>query len=139
MITRTEFARMRLREFVSDVEPLSGWEFMGRTWIGEADGFTEWLRLEDSMDQLGSLSLALDDLPESVSRAVFEHLDLALAPGMTLSEVEAVLGPPVSTTQFCDDRLTHDFEVGTADRYSVSCTIKSDGGLVYVVVMALPV
>lgn len=137
MITRAEFERLRLRSFVADVVPLSDWEFMGRTWIGEADGFTEWLRPADSVDRLGSLSLALEDLPESVSRAVFERLEIALTPGMKLSEVEAALGPSVSTTRLCDDRLTHNFEVGTADRYSVSCTIKADGGLVYVVVMAL--
>jgi hypothetical protein len=135
MIPHSEFQQMRLADFVPDVTPLSDWQFMGRTWVGQAVGFTEWLMPEDSPAKLGAISLDLVDLPRAVSETVLVRLGLALRRGMTASEVGAVLGACRSTDRFVEDRLSHNFQVGTVDRYSVSCTIHRDDGLIYVQVM----
>jgi len=135
MIPHSEFHQLRLVDFVPDVVLLTDWQFMGRTWVGQAVGFTEWLMPEDSPDTLGSIALDLVALSPSVSETVLARLGLSMRRGMTASEVGAVLGTCLSTKRFVEDRLSHDFEVGGGDRYSVNCTIHRDDGLIYVVVM----
>ena len=136
MITHRDFHQLRLRSFVDDVVELQDWQFMGREWIGEANGFTEWLRPVDDPSRLGSLALDLAQLDEVVAGEILDQLGLALRLGMTLTEVVGVLGDQIDTQQFVPDRRSYDFHVDSPDGYSVSCTIKDDDGLIYVVVMA---
>jgi len=55
MITHSDFKKLRLNQFFSDLEPtkLENWEFMGNIWVGEAIGFSEWLCLEQTPNELG--------------------------------------------------------------------------------------
>src|SRR6516165_5206795 len=60
----------------NDITELEDWEFMDRVWVGEAIGFTEWLRLQDDPKVLRSISLHLAELPKSVAEAVFQTIGL---------------------------------------------------------------
>ena len=137
MITHQDFRRLRLRDFAEDVVDLDNWQFMGRQWIGEAVGFTEWLRPHDDPERLGSLALDLVDLPSEVALSVLKHLGLPLRPGMTYPEVVAELGSPIKSQQFQPDRRSYYFELGSDDRYSLSCTVHEQDGLIYLVVMSV--
>ena len=136
MIQLREFQKLRLSSFVNGVVALEDWQFMGRTWVGEAVGFSEWLCPSDHVDDLGSLSLDLGELPSEVVLNVLAKLKLPLRPGMSLSEVCSILGEPCGSETFVEDRTSHSFEITDPDNFSVSCTIQHKGGLCYIVVMA---
>ena len=123
---------MRLRHFADDVVDLDGWEFMGRLWVGEAIGFSEWLRPADDPARLGSLALDLCDLPPDLSARVLDRLHLPLSRGMDLARIRGRLGDPVGTQRFVSDRCSFKFSI---DGYSISCTVHDADGLIYVVVM----
>ena len=59
MISHSHFGRLRLADFRPEegVAALENWEFMDQMWVGEAVGFSEWLRLEDEPDTLRSLAI----------------------------------------------------------------------------------
>jgi hypothetical protein len=137
VVEHNEFRRLRLRDFADDVIDLQDWEFMDRTWVGEAIGFTEWLRPEEDPDNLGSMALDLVELSPPVSQTILERIQLPLSRGMTFAEVSSVLGEAVDSQSFVSDRTSFDFLLGNHDRYSVSCTILHQGGLIYVVVSAV--
>lgn len=134
MITHAEFARMRLSDFVREVEPLDGWEYMGRIWVGEAVGFTEWLRPSDNPERLGSLALDLTALDRAIVERVLRMLGLPVAAGMTGEEIRGRLGEPLAEQSFVSDRRSYDFVVGVDERFDVSCTIQQNDGLIYLVV-----
>jgi hypothetical protein len=138
VIAQSDFEKLRLRSFVDEVVDLDHWQFMGREWIGEAVGFTEWLRPKDDPARLGSLAVDLVNLPWETTEAILDRLGLPLRAGMTLEEVTAVLGVPSGTQEFVPGRKSHDFEFGSADRYSVSCTVHDSDGLTYLVVAPAP-
>jgi hypothetical protein len=135
----TRHRSRRAPQWRKRLKVLSAWEFMGQAWVGEAVGFPQWLMPEDSPNSLGSISLDLVDLPESASETILTRLGLALRRGMSALEAEAVLCTCLYTTRFVEDRPSHDFEVGAIDRYSVTCTIHQDDGLIHVVVMPVAV
>jgi hypothetical protein len=93
-VSHAEFGQLRLADFVSthDIVQLVGWEYLGHDWVGEATGFTEWLRLESEPAVLRSIALALQTLPASVSAAVLSRLHLPLHLGMTVDDIVAELG-----------------------------------------------
>jgi len=135
VITHRDFQQLRLRDFVPEVTALKNWQYMGRQWIGEAVGFSEWLRPQEDSRSLGSMASDFSDLPEDVAAAVLERVQLPLRPGMSLPEIVAVLGAPQVIHRFRLDRLDYDFEVRSRDIYSVSCTVHDHDGLIYLVVM----
>ncbi|MDB4951766.1 MAG: hypothetical protein JWM27_4415 [Gemmatimonadetes bacterium] len=139
MISYADFSRLRLAHFVRDpgeVADLDDWEFMEDLWVGEAMGFTEWLRLAEEPDVLRSLSLDMPTLSDSVAGRVLDALDLPVHYGMSLSEVVHRLGEPTDVLRFGRDRTTYEFRVGERDVYDLSCTIHHRDGLIYLVVMA---
>ena len=113
---------------------LQDWRYGERDWIGEAVGFTEWLRPASDPDSLGSLSLALTELPPRISQAVMHRMGLSLEAGMTLDDLGAILGAPVGGHQYDADRRSYEFVAGIRDRYRVGCTIQDGDGLVHVVI-----
>ena len=133
----SEFATIKLSHFVksSKIYQLDNWEFMGGIWIGEAVGFTEFLRLESSTDELGSLAIDLDDLPTDTIQAIFATLNLPLKPHATYAEVEEVLEKYESTNIFVEDRVVYNYTIGCRWPYYISCTIDEAKGLIYVVVI----
>lgn len=138
MITHTRFGKLRLANFRSDAElaALDNWEFMDRLWVGEAIGFSEWLRLADEPEVLRSLAIDFGEFPELAARAVLQAIGLPVRAGMRLGELTELLGGPVEIQRFVKDRVTYDFEVAGPPRYNVSCTLRRVGGLTYLVVMA---
>jgi len=110
---------------------------MGRTWIGEAIGFSEWLCPKDSETELQSLAIDFEVLPRNGCKRVLATLGLPLEPGMSEDSVRNVLGEPVEVQQFVSDRKSLQFKCGTGDNYAVSCTIKETAGLSYLVVMVV--
>jgi hypothetical protein len=139
MISYESFGTLRLADFyapVEDIEELEDWEFMDCIWVGEAVGFTEWLRLATDPGTLRSMSLSLAELPEKVVSDVHARIGLRLRTGMTFEEVTAILGEPTATQQFVADRRSYAFVHGDDCKYDVSCTVHQDDGLIYVVIMA---
>lgn len=136
MIPHTKFFPLRLSDFIdsSEVSQLSDWEYLDRLWVGEAVGFSEWLRPESTPQHLGSLALDLADLPQSTVDSCLSAIDLPLNRGMNLPQIQAVLGPPSGSHCFVQDRTTYEFKLGGAELYDISCTVLADGGLIYLVV-----
>lgn len=136
MIPHSDFSKLRLSDFVppSEIVSLSDWEFDDRLWIGEAVGFTEWLRLQSSPHALGSMALDLSALPERVVEQCLGRMGLPLRSGMTLTEITGHLGQPAGHHQFVADRATYEFCVGSTDQYDISCTVLAEGGLIYLVI-----
>ena len=136
MITPNEFRQLRLKPFVPSwsVVELENWQFMGESWVGEALGFSEWLRLESNPDALGSLAIDFSTFPPDAARAVFERIGLPLHGGMTVQEVEGVLGKRLSAQRHVKGRISLSFLAGRESEYSLSCTILAEGGLVFVVI-----
>ena len=136
MISHDAFARLRLKQFLPPdaIAPLTDWEFLGRFWIGEGHGFTQWLRLEDDPSVLRSLAVDFHALPDVVVDAILTRLDLPVRRGMTIDQLRRVLGEPREVQTFVTDRLSYDFDYGEPDEYDVSCTVLNDGGLTYLVV-----
>ena len=137
MISHKQFGKLRLSQFApeKDITPLEDWEFMGRLCVGEAIGFSEWLRLKRTDKVLRSLALDFAELPKKVVKAVLEKLGLPLQPGMNIDQIQTVLEKPKSTETFTKDRKTYDFVYGKQEKYWVSCTVLNKGGLTYLVVM----
>lgn len=140
MLSHDEFARLRLSQFAdpSEVVQLENWEFLGREWIGEAIGFSEWLRPVDAPETLGSLALDLSTLPRQVTGACLADIGLPVARGMGLAQLTPILGEPCETHRHAEDRVSFEFRTGDIDAYAVSCTILAEGGLTYLVVTAAP-
>jgi hypothetical protein len=139
MISHDRFGTLRLAQFIPNVElaELENWEFMGQLWVGEALGFSEWLRLEYEPDALRSLAIDFPEFPEQAAIDVLRTIDLQVRPGMKLGELHQILGRPVKELHFprVDDRVTYEFATPSSPGYDVSCTVLNEGGLTYLIVM----
>jgi hypothetical protein len=138
VLTHREFAGLRLAEFAprKHIRALANWEFLGRLWIGEAIGFSEWLRSYERPAVLESLALDMAELPEALVERVLARIGLPVRKGLTRRELVTLLGEPYETHVFADDRKTFEFRYGESDPYLVSCTVLNEGGLTYLVVTA---
>ena len=141
LIAYDAFGRLRLAHFVPEPESivaLSDWEYEEDLWIGEALGFSEWLRLEEAPEILRSLSLDLSNLPDEVSAQVLDTLRLPLVRGMSAEEILQRLGQPERICAFATapDRRTLMFRCGSREPYTIGCTVHEDDGLTYVTVLA---
>jgi hypothetical protein len=137
MIPHARFSKLRLAQFRPDAEisELANWEYMDALWVGEAVGFSEWLRLESDPEVLRSLAVDFAEFPEEAAFAVLHAIDLPVRRGMTAAKLRVVLGEPVEEYRFVADRITYEFAVAGPPQYNVSCTVLNDGGLSYLVVM----
>lgn len=132
LIEVSRFERMRMRDYVdpSLIDPLENWEFLDQISIGEAIGFSEWLRRTDAPEVLWSLSLDLLTFP--AVRRVLDELGLnELGLGATRDEVRALFGTEKRESFRLEDRITLEFAVS---HYMVYCTTKYDGGLIYLTI-----
>jgi len=137
VITYRRFFGLRLSHFVPNVRlvTLSNWEYMGKLWIGEAVGFTEWLRLIERPDELRSVSIDLQEIDPTVAQKMFSEFDLPVAKGLRLADLERTLGASIASEDFLPDRRSYLFHVGDPDVYHIDCTIHKTLGLIYVVIM----
>jgi hypothetical protein len=138
MISHSRFGKLRLAQFRpdADIAELDNWEFMDHMWVGEAVGFSEWLRLEKKPETLRSLAIDFSEFPESAAAEVLRTIDLGVRAGMKLNELRELLGEPVKEHRFGKDRVSYEFVVPGPPKYDVSCTVLNKGGLTYLVVMA---
>ncbi len=138
MLPHHEFGRLRLRDFVpaDDVVDLRGWEFRDETWVGEAVGFTEWLRREDEPDVLRALSLDFEEVSDGAAQAVMGRLGLPLRMGLSRDELVQRLGAPRAEARYRPDRATMEFSCGDPDPYVLSCALDGEEGLVFLAVLA---
>jgi hypothetical protein len=136
MIAHKEFAKLRLSRFCPEAEiaELADWEFADRVWVGEAIGFSEWLRPEGKPELLRSLSIDFADFPSQAAEEVLRASDLPLRPGMSGEEVVGSLGKPVKELRFVKDRITYEFRTSRPNAYDISCTVLHEGGLTHLVV-----
>jgi hypothetical protein len=137
MISQDQFGKLRLAQFrpEADIVELADWEFMDELWVGEAVGFSEWLRLQTEPMVLRSLAVDFTEFPEAAALAVLQTIELPIQRGMSDVELKARLGEPVEEFRFVADRITYKFAVPGPHRYNVSCTVLKQGGLSYLVVM----
>jgi hypothetical protein len=138
MISHTRFGELRLVQFrpAAEIARLDNWEFMDRLWVGEAIGFSEWLRLADRPQALRSLAIDFSEFPEQAAAEVLRAIDLPVRAGMTLNRLRKVLGDPVKENRFVKDRVSYEFVFRGPPRYNVSATVLNKSGLTYLVVMA---
>lgn len=136
MISHHEFAQLRLSQFFSgnSIAKLGKWEFMDRIWVGEAIGFSEWLCPEEQPEALQSLAIDFSELPKDGCEKILRILGLPLRPGMNAEEIKREIGTPFKIYEFVPDRKSYDFRHGE-EEYMISCTVKNEGGLSYLVVM----
>jgi hypothetical protein len=141
MIPYHDFGRLRLAAFVPDADlaQLEGWEFQNHVWLGEALGFSEWLRLEDDADVLRSLAIDFSEFPARAADAVLQAIQLPVRAGMSLEDLDRLLGPRIAEHRFVADRVSCDYFTPEPYRYRVPCTVLNDGGLSYLVVMVPPI
>ncbi len=139
MISYHKFGELRLGQFlaVRDVTELQNWEFEGYMWVGEAFGFSEWLRLESDPTSLRSLSIDFTEFPSEASRKVLKTLGLPLRQGMVMTEIEDILGEPCDEFTYVADRKSYEFMTRGRESFIVSCTVLNEGGLTYLVVRML--
>jgi hypothetical protein len=137
MISHSRFGKLRLADFRSEAEiaELENWEFMDHMWVGEAIGFSEWLRLENKPDTLRSLAIDFSEFPEQAAAEVLQTIELPVRGGMKIDELRKLLGKPVKEERFVKDRVSYEFVVARPSKYNVSCTVLNKGGLTYLVVM----
>ena len=139
LIPYEEFARFNIRPFAQSgrgVVQQADYEWMGGLWANESVGAcTGVCRHESAPDEVGGLEIDFRDLPEKDTLAIFDALHLPLRPGMTLQEVQAVLGEPQERVDYIEDRRGYGFEVGSQYPYEVRCIIRDSVGLVYVSVI----
>ncbi len=138
MISHARFGKLRLAQFRpdADIAELNGWEFMDHMWVGEAAGFSEWLRLEDTPEKLRSLAIDFAEFPEQAAADVLRAIDLPVRAGMNFDELRDLLGEPVNQQRFVKDRVSYDFALAAPAKYKLSCTVLNKGGLTYLVVTA---
>ena len=137
MISHADFGNLRLAQYRHDAEiaELDNWEFMDHMWIGEAVGFSEWLRPAEEPDVLRSLAIDFTEFPETAAIQVLGAIGLSVRAGMSFEELRKLLGEPVNEHRFVKDRVSYEFVVAGPPVYNLSCTVLSDGGLTYLVVM----
>jgi hypothetical protein len=135
MIPHVKFGQLRLKQFLPNAEiaELEDWEYEERVWVGEAVGFSEWLRPVEDPEILGSLSINFKEFPERAADQVLKAIELPLKRGMTADNLKAVLGEPVETLRFVPGKVTYGFM--TPEPYKVSCTVEDEGGLIFLEVM----
>jgi hypothetical protein len=137
MISHARFGKLRLAQFRPDAEiaELDNWEFMDHLWLGEAVGFSEWLRLEKKPKTLRSLAIDFGEFPAAAAAEVLRTIDLPVHAGMKLGELCELLGEPVKEHRFVKDRVSYEFVFRGPPKYDVWCTVLNKGGLTYLVVM----
>jgi hypothetical protein len=137
VISYDSFGRLRLADFLPArrIRSLQGWEFEGRVWVGEAAGFSEWLRLSHDPEVLRAIAIDFESFPPRAANRVLAKLGLAVRRGMTAGKLEAVLGPSTRTLRFAADRETYEFRTAESQPYQISCTVLDEGGLTYLSVM----
>ncbi len=141
MIPHREFGRLRLSEFLphADSTELENWEYLERVWVGEALGFSEWLRLESDPKVLRVLALDLSQFPQKAATAVLDRIGLPVREGMTGAQLRKLFGAHVREHKFVADRVTREYLTPKPNRYRVSCTVHKTDGLIHVVVMVPPI
>lgn len=141
LISYSEFAKLRLRNFVSnDVEIFEreGVEWLGGYWIGESVRGADFARWEEIPNETGGMDLDFSLLPDPTMRAILETIQLPLRPGMKLEEVYSILGQPKERDIFGDsvhDRQTDNFETNSAQPHHIGCSVHNDTGLLGVSVV----
>ncbi|WP_088329859.1 hypothetical protein [Lacimicrobium sp. SS2-24] len=131
MISHRDFARLRLSHFLApeSVEEFDSWQFMGREWLGEAVGATEFLRSKVSPSDTRLISLDLLNLPPHKTTQILQCLDIPLRAGMSEAEVIALLGKPAKVHNFLPDRKALDYQWFQPDPYQVTLTLFKEQGL----------
>ncbi len=126
------FARLRLTDFLpaEKIDVCDDWRYLGHVWVAETDVWTGFFRLSTDPDRVRAITLDLAELPASTAARMLGALGIPLQAGMRLDEVVSILGQPVETHRFVEDRLSHEFVIGPP-RYTTSCTIHDREGLIY--------
>lgn len=138
MIAHSHFASLRLRQFLApeSVEEFDSWLFMGREWLGEAFGATEFLRSKSAPDHTRLISLDLLNLPPQKAAMILSSLDIPVRGGMSEQEIVTLFGEPVKVHNFLPDRKALDFQLFQPDPYQLTLTLFKEQGLGKVLILS---
>ena len=132
------FGKIRFVDFFpheEEMEKLVAFDFMDDHWIGEAIGFTQFLRLRNDPEVTRSISLSLEDIPESTTHDILLKLKIPLKRSVNIQYIMSILGQPKNELQFQKDRKDYEFILGDEYPYYISCTVHQNRGLIYLVIM----
>ncbi|MDF2178339.1 hypothetical protein P2G88_08755 [Aliiglaciecola sp. CAU 1673] len=131
MLPHKHFFSLRLAQFLAPetIETFDSWRFMGRDWLGEAFGATEFLRSKKHPDELRLIALDMVELPLHKVDEILGRLGLALRPGMDEQEIIALFGSPQKVHDFLPYRETLDYHISNPEPYQMSLTLIKDQGL----------
>lgn len=137
MIAHSQFAKLRLRQFLApeSVEEFDSWLFMGREWLGEAFGATEFLRAKSAPEETRLISLDLLNLPSQKAEAILASLDISVAVGMSEPEIVVLFGKPAKVHNFLPDRKALDYQLFQPDPYQLTLTLFREQGLGKVLIL----
>lgn len=138
MIAHSQFANLRLHQFLApeSVEEFDSWLFMGREWLGEAVGATEFLRSKSTPDNTRLISLDLLNLPPQKAAMILSSLDMPVRAGMSEQEIVSLFGEPVKVHNFLPDRKALDFQLFQPDPYQLTLTLFKQQGLGKVLILS---
>ena len=139
MLSHLQLSTLRLRKLLEPDARLiehKGWEWMGHDWWYEGIGFTWFGRLEREPSRTAAFELSLSELSADQLAVLSSALAFPIHHGMSLPELTALLGKPVSSEQFVPDRKSYDFQVSSESGYMVSATIQKGSGLIHVSALA---
>lgn len=137
IIKYDNFYNLKLEDFIPDKENiriLDEWEFMNAIWHGESVGFTEWVQLTGDIKEK-SISLDLNDLPNTSIHKIFSALKLNVRKGMAKDDIIKLFGQPENIESYVSDRVSFEYIIGLSEKYYLSLTITDNGGLIYLVTM----
>ncbi|GGD49930.1 hypothetical protein [Lacimicrobium alkaliphilum] len=137
MIAHRHFASLRLRQFLApeSVEEFDSWLFMGREWLGEAFGATEFLRSKSVPDDTRLISLDLLNLPPQKAEMILSSLDMPVRTGMSEQEIVTLFGEPAKVHNFLPDRKTLDYQLFQPDPYQLTLTLFKEQGIGKVLIL----
>lgn len=138
MLAHKQFFTLRLSDYLAPetVEEFDSWRFMGREWMGEAFGATEFLRLRSHPEFTLLINLDLQELPAVKIKELLQRLELAVSPGMDEKDILALLGAPTKRHDFLPDRQTFDYQLFQPDPYHLSLTLRKEKGLTNLLLLA---
>jgi hypothetical protein len=135
MISVEDFGRLRFSDYFPE-ERIGGddnWQFLGRSWVSQGFGFTDFLALPDAPKVTRCISVDFEGCGPQTGVRLMRDLGLPLAHGMSLEKVEAALGAPVSRQVFVPGRASHEFKLGELP-WTIDATIDKKHGLIFVVI-----
>ncbi len=136
MILKRFFSDMRMSHYVpqTDIKSLKNWEFLGREWIGEAVGFSEWLYSPDAPSMLEIMGIDISAFPGVESLLL--KLEIVF-PALNKVGVGILLGSPSASKVWPSGRQTLLYWHPDREPYAIECAFDGED-LVFITIIKSP-